>query len=110
MEAREKAMQWFNDKDTYNKSELSHKYYKDSISYNFTSLTGREIEEIWRKETQTENIYLNKLKEQYRNFYSTKYSRQKEVEYEAVCLFCINTNLISLEEIQAMQSEVISSF
>jgi hypothetical protein len=41
------AMQWFNELDTYNKSELSHKYYKETISYNFTSLTGREIENIF---------------------------------------------------------------
>jgi len=44
------VMQWFNELDTYNKSELSHKYYKETISYNFTSLTGREIENIFYNE------------------------------------------------------------
>ena len=52
MTTREQAIQWFNEKDTYNKSELSHKYYKDTVSYNFIALTGREIEEIWRKEVK----------------------------------------------------------
>ena len=47
---RELALQWFNEKNANDKSELSHKYYKDTVSYNFTSLTGREIEEIYRKE------------------------------------------------------------
>ena len=47
---RQLAMHYFNELDTYNKSELSHKYYKETISYNFTSLTGREIENIFYNE------------------------------------------------------------
>lgn len=47
---RQLAMQYFNKLDTYNKSELSHKYYKETIGYNFTSLTGREIENIFYQE------------------------------------------------------------
>ena len=47
---RKIALKWFDDKDTYNKSELSHKYYKDTVSYNFSCLTSKEIESIWVKE------------------------------------------------------------
>ena len=53
---REIAIAWFNDKDTYNKSELSHKYFKDTISYNFTSLTGREIQSIYEAEHQQNSV------------------------------------------------------
>ena len=47
---RQLAMQYFNELDTYNKSELSHKYYKETISYNFTSLTNEKIENIFYQE------------------------------------------------------------
>jgi len=47
---RQEAIKWFNEKDTYNKSELSHKHFKNTVSYNYGCLTGREIELIWRIE------------------------------------------------------------
>lgn len=103
-------MQWFNEKDTYNKSELSHKYYKDSVSYNFTSLTGREIEEIWRKETKTENIYLNRLKQEYKNYCSKGKTPIAKNIYYAMRTFCLDTQLISFNDIELMESEINSSF
>jgi hypothetical protein len=62
MGSREQAIKWFNEKDSYNKSELSHKYYKDSVSYNYTSLTGREIEAIWKCEQLNEAFEVDGLK------------------------------------------------
>ncbi len=53
---RQEAIDWFFNKDVYNKSELSHKYFKDTVSYNFDCLTGREIEIIWRREVMSNNI------------------------------------------------------
>lgn len=112
MTTREQAMQWFKEKDTYNKSELSHKYYKNSVSYNFTALTGSEIEEIWRKETKTEeNIYLNRLKEQYNK---AKQDLDRTLlpmqSYNAMRLFCLDTQLISFNDIEVMEYEVNQSF
>lgn len=109
MTTREQAIQWWNGLKLTERVVYMNKNNVEPYR-NSECLIGREIEEIWRKEIKTENIYLNRLKEQYKDFYSTKYSKQKEREYEAVCLFCLNTNLVSSEEIQLMQSEVISSF
>ena len=107
MTTREQAIQWFNEKDTYNKSELSHKYYKDSVSYNFTTLTGSEIEEIFRKENKTENIYLNRLKEQYKTTQKSvlNYNRNLQ-DYNAMRLFCLDTQLISFNGIELMENKV----
>lgn len=76
-------------------------------------MNKEEIEEIWRKETQTENIYLNRLKEQYEIFKNleNKYSfseatRLAYVDYCSMRLFCLDTQLISFNEIEVMEDEV----
>ena len=56
MTTREQAMQWFGEKDAYNKSELSHKYFKESVSYNFSALTGREIEDGARNDYKLSDL------------------------------------------------------
>lgn len=50
MKNREKAIKWFNLLTADEKSKLSNKYYKETVNYNFTCLTGREIEEMWINE------------------------------------------------------------
>jgi hypothetical protein len=60
--------------------------------------------------TIMKNIYLEQLEKLFIDFYSTKYSKQKESDYEAVCRFCIETKLVTPQEIRSMQDEVIKNF
>lgn len=107
MNTREQAINWFNKKDTYNKSELSYKYFKDTVSYNFTALTGSEIEQIWREEV--ENPYLDRLKQQYRQTQKSVLNYNKNLQdYQAMRLFCLDCELVSLVDIESMEYEVNS--
>ena len=64
-----------------------------------------------------ENIYLNRLKEQYKqmlskkqgDFYLEGYNRLSQ-DYLAMRLFCLDTQLISFNDIEAMEYEVNQSF
>ena len=73
---------------------------------------------IYTKENKTEeNIYLNRLKEQYKQmlskkqgyFYLEGYNRLLQ-DYLAMRLFCLDTQLISFNDIEAMEYEVNQSF
>ena len=73
---------------------------------------------IYTKENKTEeNIYLNRLKEQYKqmlskkqgDFYLEGYNRLSQ-DYLAMRLFCLDTQLISFNDIEAMEYEVNQSF
>ena len=119
MTTREQAMQWWNGLFEYinpsgiNKSALTEKYFGKERRYQ--SLWQSEIEEIWRKEVKTgnevpQNIYLNRLKEQYKlaiKEYQTEMVKFKVVEhYNAMRLFCLDTQLVSFNDIEAMEYEV----
>ena len=74
---------------------------------------------IYTKENKTEeNIYLNRLKEQYKNYKTTEYKKYMENEdiktlksfYDNVRLFCLDTQLISFNDIEIMENEVNQSF
>lgn len=116
MTTREQAMQWWDNlgdkffERIQLKQELTDKYFPKR---NFGTLTGSEIEEIWRKEVETENIYLNKLKEQYKHFLKPsngdEYFKRKDY-YDAMRLFCLDTQLISFNDIEVMELEINSSF
>jgi hypothetical protein len=113
MNTREQAINWFNEKDAYNKSELSHKYFKDTVSYNFTALTVNEIEQIWQKENT--NKYLDRLKQQYKKYKEINekedFSKSIEkVEYLAIRFFCLDCELVSFNDIEVMENEVNQSF
>jgi hypothetical protein len=64
-----------------------------------------------------ENIYLNRLKEQYKQmlskkqgyFYLEGYNRLLQ-DYLAMRLFCLDTQLISFNDIEVMENEINSSF
>lgn len=60
--SREVAMQWWNNLSANVKSELSNKYYKETVNYNFTSLTGREIESIYNQKDNQKGVDVEKLK------------------------------------------------
>ena len=73
---------------------------------------------IYTKENKTEeNIYLNRLKEQYKQmlskkqgyFYLEGYNRLLQ-DYLAMRLFCLDTQLISFNDIEVMENEINSSF
>ena len=73
---------------------------------------------IYTKENKTEeNIYLNRLKEQYKKmlskkqgyFYLEGYNRLIQ-DYLAMRLFCLDTQLISFNDIEVMENEVNQSF
>ena len=63
------------------------------------------------------NIYLNRLREQYKkmlskkegDFYLEGYSRLSQ-DYLAMRLFCLDTELISFNDIELMEDEVNQSF
>ena len=64
-----------------------------------------------------ENIYLNRLKEQYKqmlskkqgDFYLEGYNRLSQ-DYLAMRLFCLDTQLVSFNDIEVMENEVNQSF
>lgn len=61
-----------------------------------------------------ENIYLNRLKEQYKK-YKQNYNNGRTVlkesnEYFAMRLFCLDTQLLDFNAIELMEFEVNSSF
>ena len=73
---------------------------------------------ILEKEIKTENnTYLNRLKEQYKqmlskkqgDFYLEGYNRLSQ-DYLAMRLFCLDTQLVSFNDIEAMEYEVNQSF
>ncbi len=115
MTTREQAIQWWNGLFEYinpsgiNKSALTEKYFGKERRYQ--SLTSSEIEEIFRKENQ--NIYLNRLKEQYikaQELWNGRLILKNCYEYDAMRLFCLDTQLISFNDIEQMEFEVNQSF
>lgn len=84
-----------------------------------TKVSNRWITtETATKENKTEeNIYLNRLKEQYKqmlskkqgDFYLEGYNRLSQ-DYLAMRLFCLDTRLISFNDIEVMENEINSSF
>ena len=63
-----------------------------------------------------DNIYLNRLKEQYKEhkkaqkiFHGVEQIKYK-IRYDAMRLFCLDTQLVSFNDIEAMEFEVNSSF
>ena len=63
-----------------------------------------------------ENIYLNRLKEQYKEtkkaqkvFHGVEQLKYK-IRYQAMRLFCLDTQLISYNDIELMEFEVNQSF
>ena len=69
---------------------------------------------IYTKENKTEeNIYLNRLKEQYikaQELWNGRLILKNCYEYDAMRLFCLDTELISYEDIEVMENEVNQSF
>jgi len=119
---RNQALIWWNDKSNLlNRTTLFNKYFSNTatkdkmftVANNYEELTGREIEEIWQKEVKRENIYLNRLKEQYKfavqNEESEFYISRLE-NYQSVRAFCLDTQLVSFSDIEQMEYEVNSSF
>ena len=63
-----------------------------------------------------ENIYLNRLKEQYKEtkkaqkvFHGVEQLKYK-IRYQAMRLFCLDTQLISFNDVEVMENEINSSF
>lgn len=78
------------EKATYLDSIVEHKDYVEAINY-------------------LESIYLNRLKEQYK-MTKQEYNGLEMTRYNAMRLFCLDTQLISLNNIKSMESEVNSVF
>ena len=82
--------------------------------YDLSTQKGRNALEAKKPK---ENIYLNRLKEQYKqmlskkqgDFYLEGYNRLSQ-DYLAMRLFCLDTQLISFNDIEAMEYEVNQSF
>ena len=82
--------------------------------YDLSTQKGRNALEAKKPK---ENIYLNRLKEQYKKmlskkqgyFYLEGYNRLSQ-DYLAMRLFCLDTQLISFNDIEAMENEVNQSF
>ena len=82
--------------------------------YDLSTQKGRNALEAKKLK---ENIYLNRLKEQYKqmlskkqgDFYLEGYNRLSQ-DYLAMRLFCLDTQLISFNDIEVMENEINSSF
>lgn len=64
---------------------------------------------------QENNIYLNRLKEQYKvtkkqNAPTKQLQDLRDTDYQAMRLFCLDTQLVSFNDIEAMEYEVNQSF
>lgn len=57
------------------------------------------------EKTETENIYLNRLKEQYKTFKNLGIR-----DYFITRAFCLDTQLVSFNDIEVMEFEVNQSF
>ena len=66
------------------------------------------------EKTEKENIYLNRLKEQYKKYKELKsWSEESRYElqvYSNIRCFCLDTQLISFNDIEIMENEVNQSF
>ena len=87
---------------------------KDDHSIKVCLNTNLDINEIDKKINQIEsNIYLNRLKEQYKQSLEKQtidsWSTNK-MYYDAMRLFCLDTQLISFNDIELMEFEVNSVF
>lgn len=87
---------------------------KDDHSIKVSLNTNLDINEIDKKINQIEsNIYLNRLKEQYKQSLEKQtidsWSTNK-MYYDAMRLFCLDTQLISFNDVELMENEVNSSF
>ena len=81
---------------------------KDDHSIKVCLNTNLDINDIDKKINQIEsNIYLNRLKEQYKMFKKDKIHYES---YYAMRLFCLDTQLISFNDIEVMEYEVNQSF
>lgn len=118
MTTREQAIKWWNGLKVITKAFTLSKYKDLGLFENtkIETLVEREIEEIWRKETKTteENIYLNRLKKQYKIFKIWEKDEQggkiAYFQYQAMRLFCLDTQLLSFNDIELLEFEVNSSF
>lgn len=63
--------------------------------------------------SQENNIYLNRLKEQYKEYKNAKVEQIKKKYYSSYAnmrLFCLDTQLVSFSDIEQMEFEVNQSF
>lgn len=60
------------------------------------------------KKIKTENIYLNRLKEQYKESLggSMDNRRYRRDRYNAIRTFCLDTQLLSFNDIEVMEYEI----
>ena len=68
------------------------------------------------EKTETENIYINRLKEQYKEhkkaqkiFHGVEQIKYK-IRYNAMRLFCLDTQLVSFNDVEMLEFEVNQSF
>ena len=63
---------------------------------------------------ENKEIYLNRLKEQYKEIFKfenwSEYKRERQNDYQAMRLFCLDTQLISFNDIEMLEFEVNQSF
>ena len=52
----------------------------------------------------------HKLREQFKDYFSTTYSKQKETNYFILRFFCIETGLLTFNEIELMEYEYTKAF
>lgn len=114
---RELALKWWSSlKYPTNKEYFVDKYFKNR---HFTSLTGREIEEIWRKETQEgsdreiiEHVFpdLKPNQKQFKKFnpelfksYINKFSDEDKLKARRLIESSIPQNLLIEDELKRLE-------
>ena len=84
---------------------------KDDHSIKVCLNTNLDINEIDKKINQIEsNIYLNRLKQEYKNYCSKGKTPIAKNIYYAMRVFCLDTQLVSFSDIEVMENEVNSPF
>ena len=86
---------------------------KDDHSIKVCLNTNLDINDIDKKINQIEsNIYLNRLEQEYRQQQELlKLDRNTNlIIYQAMRLFCLDTQLVSFNDIELMENEVNQSF
>lgn len=107
MTTREQAMQWWNSFEASTRESLCATYFKVR---QFNTLTGSEIETMYKV---NQNIYLNRLKEQYKETKKEESNLIKTLRvsnYTGMRNFCLDCELLSFNDIELMENEVNSSF
>lgn len=89
------------------------KIYENDICITVGTISKEQAIRMQDISTEKSNIYLDRLRQQYKEYIMAKNPSVIKIEgvyYSAMRLFCLDTQLVSFEEVEGMEYEVSSSF